>query len=114
MHSSERPTVLVVDDNRLNIDLLVDVLKDDYKLLVALNGVTALEVIEETLPDIILLDIMMPEMDGYEVCRRLKSDERSAQIPVIFITGPSPRPRTRPRDWPWGPWTTSPSPPTRP
>jgi signal transduction histidine kinase len=89
MHSSERPTVLVVDDNRLNIDLLVDVLKDDYKLLVALNGVTALEVIEETLPDIILLDIMMPEMDGYEVCRRLKSDERSAQIPVIFITAKS-------------------------
>ena len=89
MHPSERPTVLVVDDNRLNIDLLVDVLKDDYKLLVALNGVTALEVIEDTLPDIILLDIMMPEMDGYEVCRRLKSDERSAQVPVIFITAKS-------------------------
>lgn len=89
MHPNERPTVLVVDDNRLNIDLLVDVLKDDYKLLVALNGVTALEIIEGTLPDIILLDIMMPEMDGYEVCRRLKSDERSAQVPVIFITAKS-------------------------
>ncbi|WP_338669481.1 hybrid sensor histidine kinase/response regulator [Pseudodesulfovibrio methanolicus] len=86
---SERPTVLVVDDNRLNIDLLVDVLKDDYKLLVALNGVTALDIVRNVLPDIILLDIMMPEMDGYEVCRRLKSDERTSQIPVIFITAKS-------------------------
>ncbi|EGB16104.1 response regulator receiver sensor signal transduction histidine kinase [Pseudodesulfovibrio mercurii] len=86
---SERATVLVVDDNRLNIDLLVDVLKDDYKLLVALNGVSALEVIRHTLPDIILLDIMMPEMDGYEVCRRLKSDERTSPVPVIFITAKS-------------------------
>jgi signal transduction histidine kinase len=86
---SERPTVLVVDDNRLNIDLLVDVLKDDYKLLVALNGVTALDLIRNTLPDIILLDIMMPEMDGYEVCRRLKSEDRTSQVPVIFITAKS-------------------------
>ncbi|WFS63162.1 response regulator [Pseudodesulfovibrio thermohalotolerans] len=89
MDTSERPTVLVVDDNRLNIDLLVDVLKDDYKLLVALNGVTALDIIRNVLPDIILLDIMMPEMDGYEVCRRLKSDKRTAQIPIIFITARS-------------------------
>jgi signal transduction histidine kinase len=89
MQMSERPTVLVVDDNRLNIDLLVDVLKDDYKLLVALNGVTALDIVRNVLPDIILLDIMMPEMDGYEVCRRLKSDERTGQIPVIFITAKS-------------------------
>jgi signal transduction histidine kinase len=89
MEMSERPTVLVVDDNRLNIDLLVDVLKDDYKLLVALNGVSALDIIHNVLPDIVLLDIMMPEMDGYEVCRRLKSDERTGQIPVIFITAKS-------------------------
>jgi signal transduction histidine kinase len=89
MEMSERPTVLVVDDNRLNIDLLVDVLKDDYKLLVALNGVTALDIVQNVLPDIILLDIMMPEMDGYEVCRRLKSDERTTQVPVIFITAKS-------------------------
>jgi signal transduction histidine kinase len=89
MGMSERPTVLVVDDNRLNIDLLVDVLKDDYKLLVALNGITALDILHNVLPDIILLDIMMPEMDGYEVCRRLKSDERTSQVPVIFITAKS-------------------------
>lgn len=86
---SERPTVLVVDDNRLNIDLLVDVLKDDYRLLVALNGVTALDIVANSLPDIILLDIMMPEMDGYEVCRRLKSEKRTSQVPVIFITAKS-------------------------
>ncbi|HKI82385.1 MAG TPA: response regulator [Pseudodesulfovibrio sp.] len=89
MEMSERPTVLVVDDNRLNIDLLVDVLKDDYKLLVALNGVTALDIVQNVLPDIILLDIMMPEMDGYEVCRRLKSEERTSPVPVIFITAKS-------------------------
>jgi signal transduction histidine kinase len=89
MQMSERPTVLVVDDNRLNIDLLVDVLKDDYKLLVALNGVTALDIVRNVLPDIVLLDIMMPEMDGYEVCRRLKSEERTNPVPVIFITAKS-------------------------
>ncbi|MCJ2164384.1 MULTISPECIES: response regulator [unclassified Pseudodesulfovibrio] len=86
MDTADRPTVLVVDDNRLNIDLLVDILKDDYKLLVALNGISALELIQNTLPDIILLDIMMPEMDGYEVCKRLKSAPRTQSIPIIFIT----------------------------
>jgi len=86
MSTADQPTVLIVDDNRLNIDLLVDILEDDYKLLVALNGITALELIQDSLPDIILLDIMMPEMDGYEVCKRLKSDKRTAKIPVIFIT----------------------------
>ncbi|WP_319542294.1 response regulator [uncultured Pseudodesulfovibrio sp.] len=89
MGKPDQPTVLIVDDNRLNIDLLVDILEDDYQLLVALNGATALELIQESLPDIILLDIMMPEMDGYEVCKRLKSDTRTAKIPVIFITAKS-------------------------
>nr|WP_321259225.1 response regulator [uncultured Pseudodesulfovibrio sp.] len=86
MSTATQPTVLIVDDNRLNIDLLVDILEDDYKLLVALNGITALELIQDSLPDIVLLDIMMPEMDGYEVCKRLKSDDRTSKIPIIFIT----------------------------
>ena len=89
MEPTSRATVLVVDDNRLNIDLLVEILKNDYKLLVALNGETALEIVQESLPDIILLDIMMPEMNGYDVCRRLKSDPRTMKIPVIFITAKS-------------------------
>ncbi|BDQ34856.1 hybrid sensor histidine kinase/response regulator [Pseudodesulfovibrio portus] len=86
MESPDRPTVLVVDDNRLNIDLLVEILRNDYELQVALNGMTALEIVQDSLPDIILLDIMMPEMNGYDVCRRLKSDPRTQKIPVIFIT----------------------------
>lgn len=86
MESTNRPTVLVVDDNRLNIDLLVEILKNDYQLLVALNGERALEIVQDTLPDIILLDIMMPNMNGYDVCKRLKSDPRTEKIPVIFIT----------------------------
>ncbi|NDV20671.1 response regulator [Pseudodesulfovibrio sp. JC047] len=89
MRVKDTPTVLIVDDNRLNIDLLVDILEDQYKLLVALNGPTALELLQDSLPDIILLDIMMPEMDGYEVCTRLKSDERTTKIPIIFITAKS-------------------------
>ena len=89
MEPTSRATVLVVDDNRLNIDLLVEILKNDYKLLVALNGETALEIVQESLPDIILLDIMMPEINGYDVCRRLKSDPRTMKIPVIFITAKS-------------------------
>ncbi|BCS89588.1 hybrid sensor histidine kinase/response regulator [Pseudodesulfovibrio sediminis] len=86
MTQVDRPIVLLVDDNSMNIDLLVDILKDDYKLLVALNGKTALERIQQTPPDLVLLDIMMPDMDGYEVCKRLKSDERTNKIPIIFIT----------------------------
>ncbi|NDV27859.1 hybrid sensor histidine kinase/response regulator [Desulfovibrio sp. JC010] len=82
----EKFTVLIVDDNPDNIDLLVDVLKEDYELLVAINGEQALEIAFERRPDIILLDIMMPGMDGYETCRELKQDIRTDSIPVIFIT----------------------------
>ncbi len=81
-----RPTVLVVDDTETNISIILDALNDEYEVSVALDGMTALQNCAHTLPDIILLDIMMPEMDGYEVCRRLKADERTRDIPVIFIT----------------------------
>lgn len=84
-----RKTVLVVDDTPANIDILIDILSEDYDIAVATNGEEALESVAEELPDLILLDIMMPGMDGYEVCRRLKSAEDTRNIPVIFISAMS-------------------------
>lgn len=81
-----RNTILVVDDTEENIDVLVDLLSEDYKLLVALNGKRALELALANKPDLILLDIMMPEMNGYDVCKALKSDESTIHIPIVFIT----------------------------
>jgi putative two-component system response regulator len=79
--------VLLVDDNTTNLQLLRETLDGlGYKLLIAKNGQTALSIAQKADPSIILLDIMMPEIDGYEVCRRLKADKKTAQIPVIFIT----------------------------
>ena len=84
-----RPLVLIVDDNATNIDLLVNTLSEEYRLGVAKNGPTALEYTFKHKPDLVLLDIMMPEMDGYEVCSRLKADPETAAIPIIFITAMS-------------------------
>jgi CheY-like chemotaxis protein len=81
-----RPIVLVVDDTEANLDVLVETLGDAYEIAVAMDGPTALQAVAENRPDIILLDIMMPGMDGHEVCRRLKADPQSADIPVVFIT----------------------------
>src|SRR5437868_9108355 len=79
--------VLVVDDVELNIKLLEAKLSSEYfEVIVADNGPTALELAESELPDIILLDIMMPRMDGFEVCRRLKANPRTADIPVVMVT----------------------------
>ncbi|MBF0583264.1 MAG: two-component system response regulator [Magnetococcales bacterium] len=86
MTDSRTPVVLVVDDTKTNIDLLVYLLADQYEVSVALDGETALEVALEDRPDLILLDIMMPDMDGYEVCRRLKLQPETSDIPVIFVT----------------------------
>ena len=78
--------LLVVDDIETNIDMLIEVLADDYEVSVALDGVSALETVRENRPDLILLDIMMPGMDGLEVCRRLQADESTRDIPIIFVT----------------------------
>ena len=78
--------VLVVDDTKANIDVLVETLRGDYKLSVATDGERALRSVEKSPPDIILLDIMMPGMDGYEVCRRLKAAPQTREIPVIFLS----------------------------
>ncbi|MFZ2961004.1 MAG: response regulator [Candidatus Ozemobacteraceae bacterium] len=83
----ERPTVLVVDDTPDNLSLLGDLLKEEYKVKVANNGEKALAIVRsETPPDLILLDIIMPGMDGYEVCHQLKTDAATSQIPIIFLT----------------------------
>jgi len=83
---NHKKTILVVDDTLLNIDILKAILSPFYKVKVATNGKVALKIVELQAPDLILLDIMMPDMDGHEVCRRLKSDKQSANIPVIFVT----------------------------
>lgn len=83
----EKPTVLVVDDTPDNLTLMSGLLKDKYKVKIANNGERALKVaMTGTPPDIILLDIMMPVMDGYEACRHLKANPETRDIPVIFLT----------------------------
>ncbi|RDH83195.1 MAG: two-component system response regulator [endosymbiont of Seepiophila jonesi] len=82
-----KPTLLLVDDEPANITVLMHLLKKDYRLTAARNGLEALERVKsQPMPDLVLLDIMMPGMDGYEVCQRLKADETTRDIPVIFIT----------------------------
>lgn len=81
-----RATVLLVDDVPANLSLLSSILREDYRIQLATNGAKALELVATSAPDLILLDVMMPEMDGHEVCRRLKSNPDTRDIPVIFVT----------------------------
>jgi phosphoserine phosphatase RsbU/P len=82
-----KPKILIVDDTPENIQVLMETLKDQYTIVAAINGEKALKMaLAEPRPDLILLDIMMPGMDGYEVCRRLKADEQTQHIPIIFVT----------------------------
>jgi len=81
-----KQSILVVDDTPENIDVLNGILSDEYDVKVAINGKMALKIAQNLKPDMILLDIMMPEMDGYEVCARLKADMETQKIPVIFVT----------------------------
>ncbi len=81
-----KKTILVVDDTETNIDILLEYLDDEYDVVVALDGETALNIVSQEKIDIILLDIVMPDMDGYEVCKLLKIDDKTKNIPVIFIT----------------------------
>ena len=83
---AEEKTVLVVDDTESNIDILVEILGDDYDVSVAMDGETALEIIVDIQPQLVLLDIMMPGMDGYDVLRQIKSGERTKHIPVVFVS----------------------------
>lgn len=78
--------VLLVDDAKANLDILVEGLKGDHKLSLALNGDMALQSATRTPPDLVLLDIMMPGMDGYEVCRRLRQMPEAAEVPIMFLS----------------------------
>jgi phosphoserine phosphatase RsbU/P len=78
--------VLIVDDAKLNIDILVQALRDEYKLSVALDGAAALCSIEKSTPDLVLLDIVMPGLNGYEVCRQLRAQESTRDLPVMFLS----------------------------
>ncbi|MBF0435930.1 MAG: diguanylate cyclase [Magnetococcales bacterium] len=83
---NRRQKVLVVDDTETNIDVLLELLDPIYEVSVALDGRTALDLVVRERPDIILLDVMMPEMDGWTVCQRLKKDDTTKDIPIIFLT----------------------------
>lgn len=81
-----KPTVLVIDDTPANLSLLGQMLKQDYRVKLANNGHRALELATASPPDLILCDVMMPGMNGFEVCRRIKSHPSTARVPVIFVT----------------------------
>ncbi len=89
MTDISRKNIMVVDDVETNIDILVEALSDEYDVSVAMDGVTALEDIRRNIPDLVLLDVMMPGMDGYEVCKKLKGNSSTKNIPVIFLTAKS-------------------------
>lgn len=82
----ETPVILAVDDAPANIDVVREVLSADYMVQAATDGEKALKIVEQQKPDLILLDILMPGLDGYEVCRRIKADPSTKNIPIIFLT----------------------------
>jgi putative two-component system response regulator len=86
MNNTEKSTLLIVDDTPENIDVLRGILSADYTVKIANSGHLALKIVAAQPPDLILLDVMMPGMDGYEVCRQLKANEATRHIPVIFVT----------------------------
>ena len=83
---NEKKHILIVDDIPMNIKVLSQSLRDDYTVTFATGGKEALDRIKASPPDLILLDVMMPDMDGFEVCKRLKAEETTQHIPVIFLT----------------------------
>lgn len=89
MDTNKKATILAVDDTAVNIDVVKGVLSEEYLVQAALNASTALKIVEKRKPDLILLDIMMPDVDGYEVCRQLKASPETRDIPVIFLTAKS-------------------------
>lgn len=86
MQTQRQPRLLVVDDQPINIQTLYQTFSEDHQVLMATSGAAAMKVCESKQPDLILLDVMMPDMDGYELCRRLKLDAQLRDIPVVFVT----------------------------
>lgn len=84
--SAVRQRLLIVDDQPANVRVMAEALRDHYELYFATSGVKALEIAAASAIELVLLDVVMPDLDGFEVCRRLKSDERTSRIPVIFVT----------------------------
>jgi len=89
IEQERKPVVLAVDDTPEDLDVVKGLLSAQYVVKAAISGMVALKIAEKQPPDLILLDIRMPHMDGYEVCRKLKANEATADIPVIFLTGDS-------------------------
>ena len=83
---NRRPTLLIADDEPTNLQVLRQILQADYRLLFAKDGAKAVELAHSEKPDLILLDVMMPNMTGHDACRALKADPRTSDIPVIFVT----------------------------
>jgi CheY-like chemotaxis protein len=81
-----KPKILVVDDQPINIRVFHGLFKSQFDVVMAMNGEQALSQAEQHRPDLIVLDVMMPDMDGYEVCRRLKAHPNTSGIPVVFVT----------------------------
>jgi len=78
--------VLIVDDVKANVDILVQALSSDYKLSVALSGQQAMDAVRRSAPDLVLLDIVMPDIDGYDVCQRLRAAEETRELPIMFLS----------------------------
>ena len=87
MDSLVKNKLLIVDDDTANLLELIDILKSEYKIYTAKNGISALEIAKKFLPDLILLDIIMPGMSGYEVLAELRKYDSTMKIPVIFVSG---------------------------
>lgn len=82
----ERSKILIVDDERFYINVLVELLREDYKLFIAKNGAQALKRVQDNLPDVVLLDIQLPDIDGFQICSQLKAHPHWCRTQVIFLS----------------------------
>lgn len=89
MGDMTQKVILLVDDSPMILKLLTSILKDEYRIKIATSGTKALEIMNNGAPDVVVLDVMMPEMDGFEVCASMKSSPVLRQVPVIFLSGKS-------------------------